>query len=99
MSVREAINEYVTEGKHGGHPISNLAYVFIIGVIAGLGVMVTELATGSTTGAIIGGVVLAVSLVGAVTIMVPMTRRYHHNPLVPDATEDEVRHYLEAHPR
>ena len=99
MSVRKTFTQRVTDGKHGGHPLANLAYLFILGVIAGLGLMITELAWGTTSMAIIGAVVLGVSIVGAITIMVPMTKRYHHNPLVPDATEDEVRHYLEAHPR
>ncbi|MGV9711751.1 hypothetical protein ACWDTI_13935 [Gordonia sp. NPDC003424] len=80
------------------HPMSFVAYLLVVLIIPALGMLVNGLATSDTMWTIIGGVGLALCLIGSGVIYTTMAHRLHHSPLIPDASSAEIEHYVATHP-
>ncbi|WP_287017034.1 hypothetical protein [Gordonia sp. (in: high G+C Gram-positive bacteria)] len=78
---------------HGYHEVAVLAYLFMLLGFAAGGIWIVLLAE-ATTGAAVTGVAALGLLLAATTILTVMTKRLHHDALVPDNTTVEVGHYL-----
>ncbi|MXP20716.1 hypothetical protein GIY30_05000 [Gordonia sp. HNM0687] len=78
---------------HGFHEVAVLGYLFMLLGFALGGIWIVLLAE-TTAGALATGVAALGFFVAAAAILTVMTKKMHHDPLVPENTTGEVGHYL-----
>ncbi|MGV9857333.1 hypothetical protein ACWDTD_01645 [Gordonia sp. NPDC003425] len=83
--------------SHGNHPMSVVAFLLMLGGFALAALWLISMATGHTAPAVVCGLLMVGAFAGAVAIMMTLTHRHHHSPVLPDNTPAETRRYLDRY--
>ncbi|MGV9711752.1 hypothetical protein ACWDTI_13940 [Gordonia sp. NPDC003424] len=80
--------------SHGTHPMSVVGFLLALGGFACAALWLVNMAGGHVVPAIVFGLLMVAAFASAVSIFMSLIRHYHHSPMTPDNTENELRRYM-----